>query len=94
MRYDIAVNEDGTPVIENGDFVILPSDEQHAQDASFASAGHYGANPTRGWDLLEFQDDDTNPTEQMRRKISLELSADGYNLLSFELNGQIKFEPK
>lgn len=94
MRYDIAINEDGTPIIENGDFVILPSDEQHVQDASYASAGHYGASPTRGWDLLEFQDDDTDVTEKMRRKINLELAADGYTLLSFELNGEIKFEPK
>jgi hypothetical protein len=87
VRTDILLNEDGTPIIENGDFVIGPSDEQHIQDNLLSSPGHYKNAPTLGANLLEYQDSEFDDVikENMRRNVSLSLQIDGYKLLSWDM---------
>lgn len=84
---DFLVNEDGTPIILNGDFVIDLSDEQHIQDNLLASPGHYATAPTIGANLMYYKDIDfdDNIRNKMIRDMSISLAKDGYKLLSWDL---------
>lgn len=80
MRYDIALNE-GDLYIKNDDFIFTESDTQHVIDTMNAFAGWWKENPLDGVGLMAYMKGNTN-TQELNRKISIELQADGYKTSS------------
>lgn len=94
---DFLVNEDGEPIIQNGDFVIGESNIQHIQDILLAAPGHYNTAPTLGPNLMAFNDSEMDDAlkNEMIRIIALSLSIDKYKLLDYNFStGEIKVGQK
>jgi hypothetical protein len=77
MRYDIALNNNSL-VIQNADFVFAESDTQHVIDTINAFPGWWKENPLDGVGLMKYMKGPAN-TQEINRKIKLELSSDGYS---------------
>lgn len=77
IAYDLKVDDTGDMVIENGDFVIAPSDSRHIRDILMSKPGDYKQYPLVGF----------NPYKRLNAKIdattnnkdaTTQLTADGY----------------
>jgi len=75
-RTDILLDDDLDLRIENGDFVIGPSDEQHIELLLRSAPGHWKKNPLIGANLA--QDINGFFDGEARKRIRLTLQADGY----------------
>lgn len=76
MRQDIKLSNNDL-VIQNGDFVISESDEQHIQDTINAFPGWWKMNPADGVGIRAWQYSPSN-AQAMNKIIRLNLNADGY----------------
>jgi hypothetical protein len=95
MRYDIALNN-GDLYIKNDDFIFAQSDTQHVIDTINAFAGWWKENPLDGVGLMAYIKSNTN-AQQLNRKISIELEADGYKtsapVVTLSVDGQLTINP-
>lgn len=76
MRQDIQLL-DNDLVIQNGDFVVDASDEQHIQDTINAFPGWWKQNPLDGVGIGSWRYSPAN-VQAMTKAIKLNLQADGY----------------
>jgi hypothetical protein len=81
---DILVDDTGDIACENGDFVIGPSDDQHVQDLILASPGDYKESPMLGVGIINTLNGKLDGA--MKRKIRINLEADGYKVNSITQN--------
>lgn len=95
MRHDIAQN-DGDLFIKNNDFIYTESDTQHIIDTINAFSGWWKENPLDGVGLMSYTKSNTN-TQELNRKISIELQADGYKatapVVTLSTDGKLIINP-
>ena len=95
MRYDIALSNEDLYIKDN-DFIFAESDTQHVIDTINAFAGWWKENPLDGVGLMGYMKSNTNP-QQLNRKISIELQADGYKtsapVVTLTTDGQLTINP-
>ncbi|MDV2458051.1 oxidase [Elizabethkingia anophelis] len=86
MREDISLNEDGSLVIRNGDFVIGPSDTQHIKDIVLTHPGEFKEFPMLGFGAeLQLK---KNPNDlAFKRDLKIQLEYDGYPDPDIDLSG-------
>jgi len=79
MAKDFLFDENGDIIIEDGDFAIGYSDEQHIQDLLFANKGEYKQFPLMGVGIIGFLKSplDLVNRSKLEREINLQLEADG-----------------
>lgn len=70
---------DGDLLIENGDFVVAVSDEQHFADILLARPGDYKSAPWMGTSLEDYRNAPVTglTRQQLERDIKLNFEADG-----------------
>ena len=71
--------------IENGDFRVKQSDQQHIQHILKADKGQYYQYPLVGLGVRKFQAGAFNPDE-LRQAIQTQLKADDYNTTTIEVS--------
>lgn len=82
---DILVGDDGDLLFDDGDFAVGDSDAQHVEDILFASPGHWKQNPLVGADVR--QNINGTVTNESKRRIQLQLEADGYLVRKMPVEG-------
>ena len=82
---DISIKLDDV-VIENGDFSIVPSDQQHVQDLVQSNTGEYKEFPLLGVGAKNFINS-SGRLPELRRSILWNLNGDGYNVRQIVVNG-------
>jgi flavorubredoxin len=83
-------------VIENGDFKIFESDQQHIEDTINAYAGWWKENPTDGVGIGLYQNS-SGSVQQLSRKIKIELEKDKYKvdnpIIEFDSSSNLNIYP-
>jgi hypothetical protein len=82
---DISIKNDDV-VIENGDFSIVPSDQQHVQDLIQSNTGEYKEFPLLGVGAKNYINS-SGRLPELRRAIIWNLKSDGYNVRQISING-------
>ena len=77
-RYDIGLNNNDL-LIQDGDFTILESDEQHIIDNIGAFPGWWKQYPNDGVGIVAYQKGNAD-IQQIQKVLRLQLSSDGYNV--------------
>ncbi len=67
--------------IQDGDFAVSLSDQQHVQDTIAAFPGWWKQNPTDGVGILQYINS-TGQEQTIERSIKIQLSSDGYSVSS------------
>lgn len=80
--------KDGDLQIENGDFVIGHSDQQHVNDLLIAQKGEYTQNPVLGVGILRYlrAPEDAKVRAKLEREIKLQIEADGGENVKVKVN--------
>lgn len=86
MNKDILLNEDNSPQIVNGDFVVGESDEQHVQHIIQAQKGDYKEFPSLGVDPIRYLKGGPRASADLQREITVQLEADGYSDLDIDFS--------
>lgn len=81
------IEGDGDLKIENGDFVVGPSDFQHVVHMLEADKGQNRFSPLLGVGIRRYQNGFLDG--KARRDIRLNLQADGYEAREINYNGEI-----
>jgi hypothetical protein len=93
---DILLDSDGDLLIENGDFKIGPSDEQHIEDIISAYLGWWKEFPSVGVGIKQYQAG-SGVEQTIEREIKLQLKADGYTVdrpsVEFDSSGRLVINP-
>lgn len=77
---DFLLDEDGDLLIQNGDFVVGPSDVQHVEDIIQSFLGEWKQFPFVGVGLLQYIKSEDG--QKAVTSIKEQLQADGYSLTS------------
>lgn len=77
IRYDIILDDDGDIACENGDFKVGPADEQNIMLLLNTYPGNWKQFPTAGVGLRDYLLS-SGKANELRRKINVQLPADGY----------------
>lgn len=78
MAKDFIIDEAGNYLIENGDFVVAPSEEQEVAEILTMSPGEIKEDPIMGPDLIRLIKSNGHKLD-VRRVIKLHLARDGKN---------------
>lgn len=78
LNYDIALSNNDL-LIQDGDFIIAQSDEQHIADTINAFAGWWKENPSDGVGLLQYVKS-SGKEQEIARSVKLQLQSDGYQV--------------
>ncbi len=89
-RQDLQLDNEGDLLIENGDFVIAESDEQHVTHLLQAVKGDYKQFPTTGCNLIDFIKKGES-AKKIEHEITTQLKADGYKLTELLLDSDGNF---
>lgn len=92
---DIDLDENYDLGIINGDFSIIPSDEQHINLIVESAAGNWRFAPRLGADVSSFINaTGVLPTARLKKVIKVQLERDGYRVKSIKTlnNGQIQID--
>lgn len=81
LAYDILLGADGDLPIEQNNFTIGPSDNQHLQDAMLAAPGWWKQFPQNGIAIVSYQKARVQPLKVLA-KVKQQLSNDGYTLVN------------
>jgi hypothetical protein len=88
---DVLTNDSGDLVIENGDFVVDYSEEQHVQDILISAPGTWKQWPTVGVGIVMRQEKGytREALDRLKKNIKLQLMADGIraNRIEVKLTG-------
>ena len=74
--HDIGLNEDGSPCIANGDFVISESTEQHQQHLLISEKGNFKEFPFLGVGAINYLLDDGD-INAFKKEITKQFELDG-----------------
>ncbi|MBL7868888.1 MAG: hypothetical protein JNM71_12810 [Flavobacterium lindanitolerans] len=75
---DITLDDNFDLLIENGDFVVSPSDQQHVNCIFLAHAGEYKQFPLIGFGASRFLKKTTASKQKFLRELTIQLEMDGY----------------
>lgn len=93
---DFQLDNDGDLLIQNGDFVLGSSDEQHIIDIINSMPGDWKEHPLLGVGLITYLNGSGN-TQALERNIKTQLQADGYSVnnpdASFDKSGNLVIKP-
>ncbi|RWW91867.1 hypothetical protein [Flavobacterium cerinum] len=78
MNLDILLDDDFNPLIQNGDFVIGQSDQQHVNCIFLAHPGEYKQFPLVGFGASRYLKSTTASKEKFIRDLTIQLELDGY----------------
>lgn len=96
QRTDFLININADLLIQNGDFVFGPSDEQHIQDTINAIPGWWKEFPIDGVAVITFLNS-PGGGQELSRKIKIELENDGYKvnnpIIEFSPDGKLNIYP-
>lgn len=87
---DYALDSTGDLLIENGDLVLVPSDEKHISDILCASKGNWRFAPLVGVDVASFVNS-VGATGALKRRIQSQLEYDGYQIKSIKIEANGSF---
>jgi hypothetical protein len=88
---DYLTDDNGDLIIENGDFKKGDATLQHVRDILLAAPGHYRQFPTIGADIGQMVNGELDV--EMKKKIRMNLTADGYKVNDIKLvNGIIQID--
>ena len=76
---DFLLDDDGDILIQNGDFVIGLSDENHIQDLIESFVGWWKEFPSVGVGIKQYQGS-AGKEQEIEQSIKLQLQKDGYNI--------------
>lgn len=82
---DFKLDSDGDIAIENGDFVIAPSDQQHILDIMQSVPGWIKKFPLVGFNPYQYLNGRTSSTD-LNKNAKIQLQADGYVQVTAELS--------
>jgi hypothetical protein len=86
IAQDILTGADGLPLIENGDFVVAASDEQHINFITQSNKGDFRFQPLVGCNLSDFLNAvAANTNLELKQRITAQLNNDGYKINSLSL---------
>ena len=89
MRQDILRDENNDLLIENGDFVIGESDQQHVLDILDSQKGEWKEFPLIGFGAINYIK--TNVSEdEFKRDLKIQLSYDDYENSNIDLRQGIE----
>ena len=95
LNYDIALSNNDL-LIQDGDFVIAQSDEQHIADTINAFPGWWKENPADGVGLLQYVRS-SGKQQEIARSVKLQLQSDGYQVsnttVTIDTNGLMIINP-
>ena len=85
--YDFKLDEDGDLAIENGDFVIHESSNQHIRDILASAAGYFKSAPKLGWNPYSRLNSRVEKQRHIQDAI-IQLQSDGWrvNAIDFTTN--------
>lgn len=89
-RTDILLDEDFDLKIENGDFVIAPSDQQHVQAIFLAHKGEFKKWPLLGFGAAEYLKKSTVSKPEFLRNLKVQLNYDHYANAEIDINQGIE----
>ena len=75
--HDFKLDTDGDIAIENGDFVIVESDQQHIKDIMESVGGWFKKFPLVGLNPYQYLNARVSATE-LNKNAKIQLQADGY----------------
>lgn len=78
MNKDIILTDDFDLLIENGDFVIGRSDQQHVNCIFLSHPGEYKQFPVTGFGASRYLKKTTLSKQKFMRNLTLQLELDGY----------------
>lgn len=78
INYDIALYNNDL-LIQDGDIVIAPSDEQHIIDTINAFPGWWKTNPQDGVGLFKYQNS-AGKEQELAQEVKIQLQSDGYQV--------------
>lgn len=84
MVQDILIDDDADLRIENGDFVVGDSDQQHVVLLINTFAGHWKQFPTCGVGIIQYMAS-AGQGSVLKRSINVQLTADGYRDITVDL---------
>jgi len=74
---DDIITVDGQAVIQGGDFLVDPSDQQHIEHIIKAKPGQYYQHPLLGYGIIDQVSSSQDPYK-IKQDIKLQLKADNY----------------
>lgn len=85
MVKDILTNELNELIIQEGDFVIESSEEQHIEAILRSEKGHWKESPTMGVGIVS-EVNSTGRIENLEREIMLQLKVDDWQNVNLDLS--------
>lgn len=86
---DLLLDHNNALVIENGDFMIGRSDEQHQKHILLANKGEYKAHPEVGVGIVEMLGDDAYTESLIEIKKQLQYDGMVIKNVSYNENGKL-----
>lgn len=86
MEVKDIILEDYDLVIENGDFKVSNSDNQHIELICITDVGHWKEYPLLGVGIEKYIAS-SGQTEPLKRAIKVQLASDGYKVAQVVVNG-------
>jgi hypothetical protein len=93
-RTDILLDENGNYRVENGDFVVGESDDQHVELLLVSTKGSFREYPTLGTGIVNWVKKQNIDLNGLEREIKVNLQADGYKAgnLNIAANGEFNMD--
>ena len=93
-RQDILMDSEGNWMVENGDFVIGESDDQHVEILLASRKGMIRETPVIGAGITDFVNKQNIDLNGLEREITVNLQADGYKSkkLAFDENNEFNLD--
>ena len=82
---DILLDDTGDLLIENGDFVVGDSNQQHVESILLSQKGEFKEFPLVGFGIVNYIKSDT-PEVKFKRDLKIQLEYDGFNNAKIDLS--------
>ena len=93
-KTDIQLDSDNDLIIQNNDFIVDISDEQHIIDTINANVGTWKEFPSEGVGIRQYQKG-RGIENMLSRSIKIQLQNDGYNsnpIIQFDSTGKLTID--
>jgi len=85
-RQDYLLDESNDLLIQNGDFVVGDSNEQHIADIGLDSPGDWRLDPTVGFNAVRYRNVDATKKQQFVSEFRTQLANDGYSNINIDVS--------
>jgi hypothetical protein len=93
---DFLSDASGDLLVQNGDLVVGPSDQQHIEDIISSAPGWWKQFPAIGVNIFQFLNS-VGQEQTLEKQIILQLQSDGFTVTSprasFDSNGKLIIQP-